>query len=113
MYERCPNCKLKYERGPGYFLGSAYLNYGLTAVIITVSYITLRFGARSSQPVSAVGLGRVLRDLSPVFLPLRPRLVAGDGLPFRHRRLRSRNTIELDSCERHGSSRRFLDGTGG
>ncbi len=43
MYERCPNCKLKYERDPGYFLGSAYLNYGATAMIITVLYVLLRF----------------------------------------------------------------------
>ncbi len=43
MYERCPNCKFKYERAPGYFLGSAYVNYGLTALIITSIYIPLRF----------------------------------------------------------------------
>ena len=46
MYERCPNCKLKYERDPGYFLGSAYVNYGLTALIITATYIPLRFVAK-------------------------------------------------------------------
>ncbi len=57
MYERCPNCKLKYERGPGYFLGSAYLNYGLTAVIITASYITLRFAAGVPSRYLLWGLG--------------------------------------------------------
>ena len=41
MYENCPNCKLKYERAPGYFLGSTYINYGLTASITTIAYITL------------------------------------------------------------------------
>lgn len=45
MYEVCPNCKLKYERGPGYFLGSAYINYGLLAFIVTGTFIGLRFGA--------------------------------------------------------------------
>jgi hypothetical protein len=44
MFEACPNCKLKYERAPGYFLGSTYINYGVTAVVITVLYITLHFG---------------------------------------------------------------------
>jgi uncharacterized protein (DUF983 family) len=43
MYEHCPSCKLKYERDPGYFLGSAYVNYGLTALVITVSYVLGRF----------------------------------------------------------------------
>jgi uncharacterized protein (DUF983 family) len=46
MYERCPNCKLKYERDPGYFLGSAYVNYGLTALIVTGVYVPLRFLAK-------------------------------------------------------------------
>jgi uncharacterized protein (DUF983 family) len=44
MYESCPNCKLKYERAPGYFLGSTYVNYGFTASITTVAYVALHFG---------------------------------------------------------------------
>lgn len=44
MHERCGTCGLKYERDPGYFLGSTYINYMLTAVILTVTYVTLRFG---------------------------------------------------------------------
>jgi len=43
MYPNCPNCKLKYERDPGYFLGSAYINYGLTSLILTVSYVVPHF----------------------------------------------------------------------
>lgn len=45
MRPTCPNCGLKYERAPGYFLGSAYINYGLTAVLITSAYVGLRYGA--------------------------------------------------------------------
>jgi hypothetical protein len=45
MYPHCPNCKLKYERAPGYFLGSAYINYGLTAAILTAAYVGLHFVA--------------------------------------------------------------------
>lgn len=45
MAVRCPECALRFERGPGYFLGSAYINYGLTALIMTVSYFALHFGA--------------------------------------------------------------------
>ncbi len=43
MYQNCPNCKLQYERDPGYFLGSTYINYGCTALILTVSYLVLHF----------------------------------------------------------------------
>ncbi len=46
MHERCSECNLKYERAPGYFLGSAYINYGLTAIIITASYIGFHFIGR-------------------------------------------------------------------
>ena len=49
MHERCDGCGLKYERDPGYFLGSAYINYGLTAVILTAAYIGLHFGAGYSN----------------------------------------------------------------
>ena len=45
MPERCDECQLKYERAPGYFLGSSYINYGLTAVALTVLYVALHFGA--------------------------------------------------------------------
>ena len=49
MYEACPDCGLKYERQPGYFLGSSYVNYGLTALTITVGYFVLRFGFHLAQ----------------------------------------------------------------
>jgi uncharacterized protein (DUF983 family) len=45
MYPHCSNCKLRYERAPGYFLGSAYINYGLTAFILTTAYVGLHFAA--------------------------------------------------------------------
>jgi hypothetical protein len=44
MHERCAACGLKYEREPGYFLGSIYINYGVTALLLTVAWVTLRFG---------------------------------------------------------------------
>ena len=33
MRDRCEACGLKLEREPGYFLGSIYVNYGITAVV--------------------------------------------------------------------------------
>jgi uncharacterized protein (DUF983 family) len=38
MHERCGHCGLPYQREPGYFLGSIYFNYGLTALIMTVTF---------------------------------------------------------------------------
>ena len=45
MPERCSECRLKFERAPGYFLGSSYINYGLTAVALMIMYFALHFGA--------------------------------------------------------------------
>jgi uncharacterized protein (DUF983 family) len=51
MNERCRNCNLKYERAPGYFLGSSYVNYGLTAIALLILYIILHYklGFRNNQ----------------------------------------------------------------
>ncbi len=43
MNEKCDGCSLKYEREPGYFLGLMYINYGVTALSLTVLYVTLHF----------------------------------------------------------------------
>ena len=43
-HRTCPACHLKFEREPGYFLGSIYLNYGITALVSTASWVVLRFG---------------------------------------------------------------------
>jgi len=43
MHERCPHCNVKFEREPGFFLGSIYINYGLTALIVAVAYPLLLF----------------------------------------------------------------------
>jgi uncharacterized protein (DUF983 family) len=54
MPVRCSRCGLKYERAPGYFLGSTYINYGLTALGLVVAYTGLHFG-----------LGLTNRQLAP------------------------------------------------
>jgi Protein of unknown function (DUF983) len=43
MNERCAHCAVKFEREPGFFLGSIYINYGLTALIVAVAYPLLLF----------------------------------------------------------------------
>jgi hypothetical protein len=43
MNERCPECGRLFNRAPGYLLGSIYMNYGLTAVLMMVGYFSLNF----------------------------------------------------------------------
>jgi uncharacterized protein (DUF983 family) len=44
MHRRCSSCGFVYERAPGYFLGSTYLNYGFTMLSMTALYLTLHYG---------------------------------------------------------------------
>ena len=67
MHEHCPGCGLKYERAPGYFLGSAYINYGITAVALTALYVGLHFGAGFSNRQLAAPLA-IFCVLLPLFL---------------------------------------------
>ncbi|MBL8816520.1 MAG: DUF983 domain-containing protein [Planctomyces sp.] len=51
MEPRCGACGFQFERGPGYFLGSTYINYGLTAGFTTVTYVVSHFGFGVSNRV--------------------------------------------------------------
>ncbi|MBC20220.1 MAG: hypothetical protein CMJ74_08155 [Planctomycetaceae bacterium] len=46
MFHHCVFCGLVYERESGYFLGSIYFNYGLTALVVTGGYPLLVFGLK-------------------------------------------------------------------
>lgn len=56
MHSHCQSCNLKYERAPGYFLGSSYVNYGLTALSMTFAYIVLHFAMGLSNEVLLIPL---------------------------------------------------------
>lgn len=43
MRPHCPVCNFDYVREPGFYLGSIYVNYGLTALFTTISFLLLRF----------------------------------------------------------------------
>jgi len=51
MHERCGYCGLTFLREPGFFLGSIYFNYGVTALIVTAAYLSLFFFAGVSPTV--------------------------------------------------------------
>lgn len=43
MHDRCEACGRKFNRAPGYFLGSIFFNYGVTAVLVVIGYFSLFF----------------------------------------------------------------------
>ena len=52
MRPQCEQCGCGFRREPGFYLGAIYLNYGLTALLITVGYPLLvlsgRFASRTA-----------------------------------------------------------------
>ncbi len=66
MRADCEHCQLHFEREPGYFLGSIYINYGLTALLVTLFYFGLFFsGVVSPQAALWIVAGFAL--LFPLF----------------------------------------------
>jgi hypothetical protein len=43
MHDRCGSCGRRFNRAPGYLLGSIYINYGVTALLVVVVYFSLYF----------------------------------------------------------------------
>jgi uncharacterized protein (DUF983 family) len=56
MRPRCDECGLDLKQEPGFYLGSIYFNYGLTALIVTVAYFVLYFGSTLDNQTLLVGL---------------------------------------------------------
>jgi hypothetical protein len=67
MWERCPNCGLKFEREQGYFLGAMYISYGLA--LITIVAFALLLWAATAWSMQKVTVWAIL-----LFLPLAPTL---------------------------------------
>ena len=92
MPEQCSGCRLKYERAPGYFLGAAYINYGVTAVLLLIVYPMLHYGFALSN-----------KDLAPWLAGL---VVAFPLFAFRYARAL---WLALD-CQVEGTLERQPDG---
>lgn len=45
MNDPCTHCGRRYNRAPGYLLGSIYFNYGFTSLLVVIIYFSLYFGA--------------------------------------------------------------------
>ena len=70
MHENCPSCDIHFEREGGFFLGSIYINYGLTSLIAAVVYPVLLFKRILPNQI-AMGLVLAFVLIFPVlFFPL-------------------------------------------
>jgi hypothetical protein len=49
-HDRCPECGRKFNRAPGYFLGSIYFNYGVTAALMIAGYFAVFFWKGGVSP---------------------------------------------------------------
>jgi hypothetical protein len=70
MQTHCDDCRLDFLQEPGFYLGSIYFNYGLTALIVTVAYFAIYFGG--SLGGSSIGNNSLLIGLTTfcVLFPL-------------------------------------------
>ena len=67
MHEACAHCGLQFDRGPGYYLGSIYINYGLTALLLTAGYLAMFLTDTLSQSARLVVLGAFCLVFPPWF----------------------------------------------
>ncbi len=42
--DECEECGLTFNRGPGFYLGAIYFNYGLTALLTVIMFFALYLG---------------------------------------------------------------------
>jgi uncharacterized protein (DUF983 family) len=56
MHHHCDHCGYVFERAPGYFLGSTYMNYGFTTLSLTALYMGLHYGLDISNAALAIPL---------------------------------------------------------
>ena len=54
-HEHCASCGIKFNREAGFFLGSIYFNYGLTALVLAVAYPVLLFRYRLDEQLLLFG----------------------------------------------------------
>ncbi len=62
MHERCAHCQFKFSREDGFYLGSIYVNYGLTAFVVAIAYplLVFYFEFAEKQVLLATTLGVIL-----------------------------------------------------
>lgn len=66
MHESCSVCGIRFEREPGFFLGSIYFNYGLTALIIAIAYPMLLL-SRTVEEQKLLWIGAAFTVIFPIW----------------------------------------------
>ncbi len=66
MNPRCPACDLLFEREPGYFLGSLYISYGMSCVLLLLGLLV------GHLLVPELDLGWLVLVLGVLYLPFVP-----------------------------------------
>lgn len=51
MPDRCETCGLDLKREPGFYLGSIYVNYGLTALVVTIAFVSAQLTGHGRSPI--------------------------------------------------------------
>lgn len=54
MHPACSRCGLPFSREPGFYLGSIYVNYGVTVIVTLVAYATIVLGLGGSHQTALV-----------------------------------------------------------
>ena len=102
MHDGCPSCGLSFAREPGFYLGSIYVNYGVTVVVTGGLYAALVLAAGLSHETALAVCVAVA-----VLLPL---------AFFRHARsllLALDSSVNRQDAADHGSAAARPDGTAG
>lgn len=55
MNPNCPHCGIKFEREPGFFLGSIYINYGIATLTVAIAYPILLFNGIVAETPLLIG----------------------------------------------------------
>jgi uncharacterized protein (DUF983 family) len=63
MCDACSACGRRFNRAPGYLLGSIYFNYGMTAALVVIAYFALYF----TETLRGTPLLAVLTAFSVIF----------------------------------------------
>ncbi|MCK4562657.1 MAG: DUF983 domain-containing protein [Flavobacteriaceae bacterium] len=69
MYERCPNCDLKYMIEPSFFYGAMYISYALT-VAFSVAIFIIGYWLNLSLISRLIAIVAVLILMTPITMRL-------------------------------------------
>jgi uncharacterized protein (DUF983 family) len=84
MHPACDGCGLSFAREPGFYLGSIYINYGITVLLTGALYATILGGGGSHEVALAACLAVAVLFPLAFFRHARSLLLALDSSVNRH-----------------------------